>query len=206
MKTIAVISRKGGVGKSTLCINLAVAAARDSQPVTLVDTDQQGTCEMWFNRRTPDTVQFLRADADQLPQALAMISEGLAIIDCPPSVVEGVMPAIKAADLVLIPCRPSLVDLHAIGRTAELITSLYKKGGIVLNQCPVGRGEREQSFTKECRSALAAYGIPVAPISLATRVGYQYSIINGQGIVEYEPDGKGSRELVELWQWVKLQL
>ena len=121
MKTIALIAQKGGVGKTTLAVNLAVASGLRT---AIFDLDQQESAAIWADRRKSDQphVEFLTER--RLSDALTAAERGmfeLSIIDTPPAAGPQAYTAAQAADLILIPCRPSLVDLDAIGRTAQLI-------------------------------------------------------------------------------------
>ena len=123
MKKIALIAQKGGVGKTTMAVNLAVAAGPKT---ALFDLDPQESAVIWADRRKAEAphVEFLTER--RLPDGLAAAEKqgfSLAIIDTPPAAGPQAFTAAQAADLVLIPCRPSLVDLDAIRRTAQLIKS-----------------------------------------------------------------------------------
>ncbi|MFL5280054.1 MAG: AAA family ATPase [Rhodopila sp.] len=119
MKKIALIAQKGGVGKTTVAVNLAVATGSKA---ALFDLDPQESAVIWADRRKAEFphVEFLTER--RLPDGLkAAERQGftLAIIDTPPAAGPQAFTAAQAADLVLIPCRPSLVDLDAIRRTAR---------------------------------------------------------------------------------------
>jgi chromosome partitioning protein len=120
VKTIALIAQKGGVGKTTLAVNLAVASGLRT---AIFDLDQQESAAIWTDRRKSDQphVEFLteRRLSDALKAAERGMFE-LSIIDTPPAAGPQAYTAAQAADLILIPCRPSLVDLDAIKRTAQL--------------------------------------------------------------------------------------
>jgi chromosome partitioning protein len=123
VKTIALIAQKGGVGKTTLAINLAIASGMRA---AIFDLDQQESATIWADRRKSDMphVEFLTER--RLAEGLKAAERGnfeLAIIDTPPAAGPQAFSAAQSADLILIPCRPSLVDLDAIKRTAQLIKS-----------------------------------------------------------------------------------
>jgi chromosome partitioning protein len=123
VKTVSLIAQKGGVGKTTIAVNLAVTAGLRT---ILFDLDPQESAVMWADRRKMDSphVEFLTDR--RLSEGLKAAEQGqfeLAVIDTPPAAGPQAFTAAMAADLVLIPCRPSLVDLDAIYRTAQLIKS-----------------------------------------------------------------------------------
>src|SRR4029077_11090708 len=108
MKIVALIAQKGGVGKTTIAVNLAVAAG---VPAALFDLDQQESAVIWADRRKSEAphVEFLTER--RLPDALKAAERGkfeLVIIDTPPAAGPQAFTAAQSADLLLIPCRPSL--------------------------------------------------------------------------------------------------
>src|SRR5580704_5770968 len=129
---------KGGVGKTTLAVNLAVTAGLRT---VLFDLDPQERAVMWADRRQSDFphVEFLTDR--RLAEGLKAAEQGkydLASIDTPPAAGPQALTAAQAADLVLIPCRPSLVDLDAIRRTAQLVKSAGVPAFVVFNAAPHG--------------------------------------------------------------------
>jgi chromosome partitioning protein len=124
MRTIAVISQKGGTGKTTLAVHLAAAASAAGLVALVVDTDPQATACTWRTWRgdmDPDVIDC--AAHALLPRKLVQAAElgaDLAVIDTPPSADIMAREACRAADLLLIPCRPRAFDLDAIRTTAEL--------------------------------------------------------------------------------------
>jgi chromosome partitioning protein len=209
MKTLVLASQKGGAGKTTLAIHMAILALQEGLQVVLIDLDPQASATMWWDRRETEDLKLIDGRPENLGDTLAAIKiDGcqLAIIDTPPQVEQNVQTAISFADFTLIPCRPSLLDMQAVGLTIELATKQHKSGAVVLNSCPAGRGEREQSITKEARQGVASYGLPVAPVSITQRVAFGHALIDGLAVTEFEPDGKAAKELKELWQWLKSQM
>src|SRR5271169_5256619 len=111
MHTIVLATQKGGSGKSTLAIGLAVAAMRDRHRVAIIDTDQQATVSNWARRRALPEPRIDRADSDvEIERALRSLKSGkftLAVIDTPATNNYLSSSAISAADMCLIPARPS---------------------------------------------------------------------------------------------------
>jgi chromosome partitioning protein len=136
VKKIALIAQKGGVGKTTIAVNLAVSAGLRS---ALFDLDQQESAVIWADRRKTELphVEFLTER--RLPEGLRAAEQGqfdLVVMDTPPAAGPQAYTAAQAADLVLIPCRPSLVDLDAIRRTAQLVKSAGVPAFVVFNAAP----------------------------------------------------------------------
>src|SRR3954451_7250540 len=108
LKVVVAASQKGGSGKTTLVRNLAVAAAGRHAPVVMLDTDPQGSLTTWYNRRAAETPQL--APIGEVLGQLRDAGAGLVVVDTPPSVHPFVRELVAAADLVLVPVRPSPDD------------------------------------------------------------------------------------------------
>ena len=201
MRTIAVVSQKGGAGKTTLSVHLAVAAATAGYSVAVIDLDQQATAAQWADWRNDDTVAVVAAPHGRLLPTLeeARRSEvDLVIIDSPPAADSAAVAAAKAADLVLIPTRPSAFDLHAIKTTSELVRVAQKPGYVVLNGVP----PRAAALVEEVATVVHSLGLTLAPVCLVDRAAFRHAVINGQTAQEYEPNGKAAGEVESLYTWV----
>ena len=202
MKTLAILSQKGGTGKTTLAINLSVVAARELDcPVTLIDLDPQASAASWSDSREETLPAVISAQANRLSQHIAAAKASgtrLVLIDTAPHSESAALAAARAADLVLIPCRPAILDLRAIRHTIDLINLAGVPGIVILNAIPP-RG----TLAEEAAEAIAGYGIPVAPIRLTHRTAYINSLTVGKSINEFEPKGKGAAELLRLLEWLQ---
>jgi chromosome partitioning protein len=201
MKKIALIAQKGGVGKTTMAVNLAVAAGRTA----LFDLDPQESAVIWADRRQAEFphVEFLTER--RLPEGLrAAEQQGflLAIIDTPPAAGPQALTAAEAADLALVPCRPSLVDLDAIRRTAQLIKSAGIAAYVVFNAAPPGA----TTLLEDAKALVESTGLAVAPVTLRERSAFRASWPMGKGVSETEPGGKASAEIAALKNWIFEQL
>jgi chromosome partitioning protein len=116
MRTIAVISQKGGAGKTTTAVHLAVAAQQEGYRVAVIDLDPQATARKWGDKRQDPEPEVIGDHAERLPQLVeAARANGadLLIIDTAPNADRASLAAARAADLILIPCRPAAFDLEA---------------------------------------------------------------------------------------------
>jgi len=202
--TIALASQKGGTGKSTLSIGLAVAAMEDSERVCLLETDAQGTISNWGIRRAhPDPAVERIVDRFQLDRTLRMLvrrSCTLAIIDTPGSDNDITTAAIRMADLCLIPVRPSLADIEAASPTLKAIHRYDKAFAFVLNQAPV-RGRR----LAHVATGLHEVGALAFPY-IALRNDHMDSLAAGLAVSEFAPNGIAAAEIRALWAWSKRKL
>ncbi|WP_342111792.1 ParA family protein [Methylobacterium sp. SI9] len=209
MQVIAITSRKGGVGKSTLAMHLSVLAAQADRPALLLDIDPQRSLTWWHQIRGPDEPKLIEADARELPELVeAARREGFGriIIDTPPHAEDSILGAMRAADLVLVPTRPGPLDLAAVASTLDLAKRIGKAPLAVLNHCPARTGSAEPSIVAEARAALIEMGATVAATALANRVAMSHAILTGSTVNEHEPDGKAAAEVAALWQEVEAAL
>ena len=205
MKKVALVAQKGGVGKTTLAVNLAVAAEAAGLLTVLFDLDHQESAVTWSERRGAETphVEFLTER--RLPEGLAAAetqSFALAVIDTPPAAGPQALTAAQTADLVLIPCRPSLVDLDAIRRTAQLVKSAGVPAFVVFNAAPAGA----TTLIEDARAIVEGAGLVAAPIIVRERSAFRGAWPQGKAAVEFEPRGKAAAEISDLMVWVCAQL
>ena len=139
VKTIAVISQKGGNGKTTLAIHLA-ALASESNKVILMDLDPQGSAIEWASRRGDRPPDITPAHPAALAKEIERAGEEgytFAVIDTAPHADHAALQAARSADLVVIPCRPATFDIAAIGATLDLCKLANKQAIVVLNSAPI---------------------------------------------------------------------
>lgn len=202
MLTLAIISQKGGAGKTTIATGLAVAAERAGLPTVIIDLDPQASAATWADARgqgnPPDVVP---AQAPRLPMLLASAERQgaqLAIIDTPPAADSAALAAAQAADLVVIPCRPSSLDLAAIAATVRLAGEIAAKPVIiVLNAVPP-----RSLLGDEAASALSKAGVQLAPVRLHQRTDFVTPLAAGRTASEWSAKGKAAAELAELWAFL----
>jgi len=209
MKTLALLARKGGAGKTTLAVHLAVIAAQTGRRVLLMDTDPQRSAAAWWRSRTADVPELVECDAARLTPVLTAAEAAgvdLVVIDTRPSVEADTAAVARAADLVLIPSRPAILDLRAIGATVLVVQAVKAAAMIVLNGGPAPRGTTEPAITAEARRALAAYGLPVALVAVASRAALSHALVDGRAVTEFEPAGKAAAELYALFEIVRKSL
>jgi chromosome partitioning protein len=198
MHVIALASRKGGAGKTTLASHLAVQAAGDG-PVAVVDTDPQGGLAGWWNAREADTPHWIDP-VHGLPAAVTAARTagyGVLIIDTPPSVAETIAGVIAVADLVVIPVRPSPNDLRAVGGTIEIARQARKRMVFVVSQAT-----QRARITAEAAIALSQHGT-VAPVMIHHRVDFASSMTGGSTVGELDADCRGAGEIRALWGYLR---
>ncbi len=205
MRTVAIVSQKGGAGKTTLAIHLAAAALVDRMTPLIIDTDPQATASTWGQWRKgapPEVIDSAPARvADKIEKASAMGAD-LVIIDTPPHADASATKAAQAADLILIPCRPNAFDLDAIQATARLVSLLQKPAFVVFMAGP-GRAPK---LYEEAGEVVANLGLSVAPHIISDRAAFRHATAEGRTAIETEPHGKAAEEIRSLYMWICEQL
>lgn len=204
MKTLAVLSRKGGTGKTTLAIHLAVAAERAGRTTLLIDLDPQASAAKWNDQREGDTPFVVTAPPTRLPEVLSRARDGgatLAILDTAPHTETAALDAANAAEMALIPCKPALIDLQAITSTINVVRLANVPARIVFNAVRP-RGDR----VDQAREAVKVFDVPCAPCNIGDRVAFIDAYNAGLTAQEYEPRGKASREIHDLYTYIAAEM
>ena len=197
-KVITVAQQKGGSGKTTLAANLAVAFARAGLSVALLDTDPQGSLGRWFMARRergaagpsaagtsaagPSVViEFSTASAWGVSYECEKLRKlyDIVIVDTPPKVDADLRPALREADLVLVPVASSHVDLWATEGVIDLARREHKSVALVLNRARTGT-----RLAAEVAQAAAALEGRVLATVLSFRVAYAETLGQGLGVME----------------------
>lgn len=206
MRTIAIVSQKGGAGKTTLAVNLAAEAARSSVSL-IIDTDPQATASRWGQWRGGGDPEVVDCGAPSLLAGklakAAELGADLAVIDTPPHADAMARQAAHLADLLLIPCRPRAFDLAAIEATAELVRSSRKPAFVVFNAGP----PRARHIYRDAANLIGGeFGLEIAPVVLPERAAFHHSVAAGLTAPEQDVQGKAAGEIRALWAWTCEQL
>lgn len=203
MKILAIISQKGGVGKTTLATALAVAAEQDGQRVALFDLDDQATASFWGGVRQADTpfvrdvkVALLSRDLERARNA----GTDLVILDCAP-IHANAQAVSDEADYVLIPTKPDIFDIRSMRATVKVMQSFGKRFGVVLTFCPPSGSE-----VADAREGIRSIGAELIPVELGLRKAYARAQQEGLAAQEYEPEGKAAAEVKSLYSYIHTAL
>lgn len=201
MKIIAIVSQKGGSGKTTIAVHLAVCAERAKKRAAIIDLDPQASALEWQSRRAASTPEVITATSEQLSVLLQQAKDNgadLAIIDTAPHSDRAATVAANLADVILIPCRPAAFDVAALGTTLKILelTKAKKKAVILLNAVPPRGG-----ITDEAEAGLSALA-PVVPVRMHHRAAYSHAVNDGRSVEEYDPKGKAAQEIRALYKWI----
>src|SRR3546814_8163769 len=188
MPTIAINSAKGGAGKTTLALHLAAASEDSGHTALVIDLDPQATASQWaaWRQDVPPVVIDSAPPrlAAKIEQATAQGAEFI-VIDTPPHADSAASAAVEAADLVLIPCRPSAFDLAAIKTTASLVKMRDKPAFVIFT---AGSPTAPRLF-EEATQLVQDYGLDACPHHIADRAAFPHAAAEGKTAMEVEPSG-----------------
>ncbi len=204
---LTVGNTKGGVGKTTIAVNLAVVAANDNkQRVLLIDTDPQGSSIAFRAEREKDDIKAISLVSDKLHKDIGSFTESFdfVIIDAGGRDNAIFRSAVAACDIFLLPVLPSQFDVWAAEDAIQVFKDIqpfnHMKGRMLLNMV-----RPNTKVSVEAEEALKEYSadLPLLNVWLHNRVAYKVSISEGQGVIEAEAKGKAALEIVELYRELK---
>lgn len=204
MRSLAITNQKGGSGKSTLSVNLAVEATRRGERVLVLDTDPQASALAWASSREAPEPAVEAVETARVPIRLFRARrEGvtLVIIDTQPRAEAPLAALLRSVDYALVPLRPSTFDLAVLQKTLRPVLAAHLPGCIVLNSCPARAPEVART-----REATQNLGVELAPVELGERRAYMRAAASGRAVGEFEPNGPAAAEIAGLWTYVEARL
>src|SRR5580698_8333630 len=171
MRIIAIESQKGGSGKTTIAVHLAQSFAAGGYQTLLLDLDPQTSATEWKDAREMESPAVMAVPSNRLPRVIdeaKAIGTEILIIDTAPHSEGTALAAARASDLILVPCQPSIVDLRALRKTAELLNHVKKPTYVIMNAVSPNVSVSNEA----ARTIVDEFSLPVADIRLGSRVAY----------------------------------
>jgi chromosome partitioning protein len=200
MLTVAVIAQKGGVGKTTLALHLAVEATKTG-PVVVIDTDPQASAAQWADERKAQQPAVVACPAARLAVSLRAAREKgahVAFIDTAPAIESPALAAVRLADFCLIVSRPGILDLRSIGINVQIAKLAGKPVALVMNAAAV-QGRQAVAAGED---AATNYGVEMCPIIIHQRAVFGHALAESRCAQEAEPGSKAAAEVAALWDWL----
>ena len=205
MQIVAVIAEKGGVGKTTVALALAVGAVQAGKRVAVIDTDPQATASKWTDRRSDEFPWVVPTHAARLKAAIEQ-AEGqkidFLVIDTPPHAGTDAAEAARLADAVVIPVEPHLFTLETLPKLADLLKLAGNPPAFVV----VNKASTQGKEGAQAAEHVTQLGLPVCPVVLHLRAAHRHAGNVGQAASEFEPNGKAAEEAMKLYTYTIKQL
>jgi len=202
MYKVAVVMEKGGVGKTTIALNLAVAAGQKGHLAAVIDIDQQATASKWTDRRTDDKPWVVPTLTARLPAAIKQAEENgveFLVIDTPPHSGADAVEAARRADVVLIPVEPHLFTLETLPKLADLLKLAGDPPAIFVINKAATQGSEAQNAAEHIKKQ----GFNVAPVVLHLRAAHRHATNVGQVAAEYDAGSKAAGEVMQLYVYTE---
>jgi chromosome partitioning protein len=205
MFVVSVLGTKGGTAKTTVCVGLACAAVVAGHTVAIIDLDPQASASKWKDRRAEESPAVVSAQASRLKPALDVARASnvdFVFVDSAGRSDDSALAAARAADLILIPTRTSIVEIETLPAVTDLLRIANGAGHafIVLNGVHPSAGAASVEEARQMVRAL--YGLASYPRHLCQRTAYSDAMLTGTTPQERDPDGKAGQELGQLFEFV----
>jgi chromosome partitioning protein len=200
--TISLLGQKGGTGKTTVALGLAVAAFRAGKIAAVIDLDPQASAANWKDRRRENDPAVVSAQSSRLKQTLAAAEEigaEIVIVDTAGRNDDSALNAARHADLVLIPTRTNIVELEALPAATDILRLAGSPRAFVVLNGVHPAANRQAAEAREL--VQRTFGLPCAPVHLCHRSAYADAMTNGRTPQELDEDGKAAGELDALFRF-----
>ncbi|MGA8909896.1 MAG: AAA family ATPase [Acidobacteriaceae bacterium] len=208
MKIIAIVSSKGGVGKTTIAQCLAVEALRQGLAAAILDSDPQRSAADWGDQRGEAGLDAPAVIALGSQRLLAVVEDlrkrgaGMVVIDTPPHSAPAINAALDVSSASIMVTRPNPMDLRALEATWAIVSRMKKPSAAVFTQAPPGSRARALGLAQ---GRLEELKMPYCPTPITYTLSFPYAQAEALAVQEREPTGKARAEFAEVWGWLKRQ-
>lgn len=197
-KVLAVFNTKGGSGKSTTSIHVGVAASAGVK-AAILDCDPNESSLIWRRTRTADYPMVTKASSARIMYEIGELKKQgieLIILDCPPAINADTTTLIAAADFVVVPVQPTILDVAGCHNATKMIRAQKKPFTYLISRCPTPSQD-----TREAIAALEQSG-EVCPVVIGDRVAFSRALAYGMAVTEFEETGKAHDETLQACNWI----
>jgi chromosome partitioning protein len=200
MYILAIVAEKGGVGKTTVALDMAVTAVRKGHTVAVIDVDPQATASKWTDRRTSEYPWVVPTHAARLAATIDQAkAQGVdfIVIDTPPHSATDAAEAARRADIVLVPVEPHVFALETVSKLSDLLRVAGNPPAFfVVNKAPTQGTEGNNAV-----EYIKAQGFSVCPVILHLRAAHRHAGNVGKVAAEYDPDSKAAQETLQVYEY-----
>ena len=176
---IALITIKGGAGKTTLAACLGAEFRKQGQEVTMIDADPQQSLAAWYGDSKPLSNITLIANAENTAAAIAQQQPGLVIVDTAGFANKTTIEIAQIADVVLIPCRSSGIDARQALQTVALCNEINKERSNPAKIKVVMTATNRSAIVRHVRNEMIAAGADVLGCEIGQRTSYPEAELSG---------------------------
>jgi chromosome partitioning protein len=201
---ISLVNQKGGVGKTTIAVNLAGCLAMRGHRVLLIDADPQGSVLQWQSIEDNSTFEVTYHPAPSLDRDIKSLGRGFdhLVIDAPPAIGEITQAVLAASQLAIVPIGPSPLDIWSSKETLALFPGARKRNRKLDGRLLVCRKIVGTRVGREARDAMETYGMAVFETEISQRIAFVEAMISGLSVLEYARKSEAAGEIMNLCEEV----
>jgi chromosome partitioning protein len=203
---VAIVSSKGGVGKTTVTQCLAVEALRQGIAAAIIDADPQKSAADWGEQRAAanmDAPTVIALGSKSLASVVTDLKKrgaGMIFIDTPPHSAPAINAALDVSSGSIMVTRPNPMDLRALEATWSIVSRMKKPAAAIFTQTPPGNRARALGLAQ---GRLEELEMPFCPTPISYTLSFPYAQAEALSVQEREPTGKARAEIAEIWGWLK---